>query len=106
MSLGKAPITGEQRSPDIDKRRSSPARMRKMLSIRAALAMLVVSAVASLPAAEVTTPAMADRFADSVGINVHLHHTGTPYDNFELVRTRLVDLGVRHLRDGLIDTTW
>jgi len=77
-----------------------------MCSIRTALAMVLVCAIESLPTAEVSTPALADRFADSVGINVHLHHTGTPYDNFDLVRTRLADLGVRHLRDGLIATTW
>lgn len=49
----------------------------------------------------------ADRFVDSIGINVHLHYDGTPYrDDFESVKSRLLELGVRHVRDGLIDTTW
>jgi hypothetical protein len=49
----------------------------------------------------------ADAIVESVGVNVHLHHNDTLYyDNFPLVRSRLHELGVRHVRDGLIDTTW
>ncbi|MGC4083756.1 MAG: hypothetical protein QM736_17005 [Vicinamibacterales bacterium] len=49
----------------------------------------------------------ADQFVDSIGINVHLHYDDTVYrQNFALVRTRLVELGVRHVRDGMVDTTW
>ena len=47
-----------------------------------------------------------DQFVDSVGVNVHLHYTSTPYyTNFPLVKSALVTLGVRHVRDGMIDTT-
>ncbi len=56
------------------------------------------------------TPAQtvaADRLADSVGVNVHLHYDNTIYrSNFDLIKARLLELGVRHVRDGLIDTTW
>ncbi|HSS97833.1 MAG TPA: hypothetical protein VLK33_12420, partial [Terriglobales bacterium] len=48
----------------------------------------------------------ADAFVGSVGINVHLHHTDTGYSNFAQVEKALKDLHVRHVRDGLIDTTW
>jgi hypothetical protein len=48
----------------------------------------------------------ADQFVDSVGVNVHLHYMDTLYNNFDLVKARLIELGIRHLRDGLIDTTW
>ena len=49
--------------------------------------------------------AAADHFVDSVGVNVHLHYDGTPYrDQFDLIKSRLLELGVRHVRDGLIDT--
>lgn len=48
----------------------------------------------------------ADRLVDSVGINIHLHYLDTLYGDFELVRLRLRELGVRHVRDGLIDTAW
>ncbi|HEY1987105.1 MAG TPA: hypothetical protein VGG85_16945 [Terracidiphilus sp.] len=51
-------------------------------------------------------PISADTVADSVGINVHLHYTDTPYANFNLVQALLADLRVRHIRDGVIDTTW
>jgi hypothetical protein len=57
--------------------------------------------------ARAQTMLMADRVADSVGVNIHLHYDNTIYrDNFELVKARLLELGVRHVRDGLIDTTW
>src|SRR5579875_3786384 len=56
--------------------------------------------------ASAETPLPADQVVDSVGINLHLHSTDTPYANFPLVRDSLVDLGIRHVRDGLIDTTW
>ena len=52
------------------------------------------------------TAQSADAFADSVGVNVHLHYTDTLYANFAEVEKTLKDLGVRHIRDGLIDTKW
>ena len=48
----------------------------------------------------------ADAFVDSVGINVHLHFADTTYGDFASVENSLKALGVRHIRDGLIDTTW
>ena len=49
----------------------------------------------------------ADALVDSAGVNIHLHYDNTAYrDRFPLIQSRLVDLGVRHVRDGLIDTTW
>jgi IPT/TIG domain/Putative Ig domain len=48
----------------------------------------------------------ADSFVDSVGMNVHLAYLNTPYANFAGVQKALQNLGVRHIRDGLIDTTW
>ena len=61
--------------------------------------------LASTAAAQTTV--LADAFVNSVGVNVHLHYNDTLYyDNFPLVRSRLQDLRVRHVRDGLIDTTW
>lgn len=40
-------------------------------------------------------------FIDSIGVNVHLGYTDTPYWDFDLVRSRLLELGVHHVRDGL-----
>jgi hypothetical protein len=48
-----------------------------------------------------------DSFVDSIGVNVHLHYTGTAYaDNFSGLEPLLVGSGIRHIRDGMIDTTW
>ncbi len=52
------------------------------------------------------TAQSADAFVDGVGVNVHLHYTDTLYENFAEVEKALKDLGVRHIRDGLVDTTW
>lgn len=52
------------------------------------------------------TPVLADSVADSIGVNIHLHFQNTVYGNFPLVEGLLKNLGVRHTRDGLIDTTW
>ena len=48
----------------------------------------------------------ADSLVDSVGVNIHLHHGNTVYGNFPLIRQLLQDLHIRHIRDGMIDTTW
>lgn len=48
----------------------------------------------------------ADAFVDSAGVNVHLHNGSSPYANFAAVEKALKALGVRHIRDGLIDTAW
>src|SRR5450755_2811128 len=73
-----------------------------------ALALLFVAATAACqPTPGVCeTPVSADSIAESVGVNIHLHYGDTVYGNFDLIRTLLIDLGVRHTRDGLIDTTW
>ena len=39
-------------------------------------------------------------FVDSIGVNVHLSYLSTAYGDFAAVRKALVDLGVRHIRDG------
>jgi hypothetical protein len=48
----------------------------------------------------------ADAFVDSIGLNIHLHDGDTPYGNFPAVENALRSLGIRHVRDGLIDTQW
>jgi hypothetical protein len=42
----------------------------------------------------------AESFAESLGVNVHLTYFDTGYGNFDVIKKRLLDLGVRHLRDG------
>ena len=68
------------------------------------VSLLLVLAVA-LPA-QAEKAGSADGFVDSVGINIHLHFNDTAYANFPRVQQALKDLGVRHVRDGLVDTAW
>lgn len=45
----------------------------------------------------------ADEFINSIGINVHLHYNDTAYGQYEaIIKPRLRDLGLRHLRDGIV----
>ena len=68
--------------------------------------MFCILAVAHSGSALAEKPISSDSIADSVGVNVHLHYTDTPYSNFPLVEKLLTDMHVRHIRDGLIDTKW
>jgi hypothetical protein len=43
----------------------------------------------------------ADRFLDSVGVNVHVTYLDTSYGRMDQWAARLKELGVRHVRDGL-----
>lgn len=49
--------------------------------------------------------AMADAFVDSVGINTHFSYTDSIYyQQFALIKQALLDLKVRHIRDGMHTT--
>jgi hypothetical protein len=70
-----------------------------------ALALLFAATAACQPMkGACESPVGADSIADSVGVNIHLHYENTVYGNFSLIQSLLTDLGVRHTRDGLIDT--
>ena len=63
----------------------------------AALALAQPLSTASAAAAK-----QADSFVDSIGVNVHFGFHGTPYyEEPDAVRQRLVELGVRHVRDQI-----
>ncbi len=43
----------------------------------------------------------ADSFVDSFGVNTHLNYTDTAYGQYDsLIKPKLQELGVRHIRDG------
>ncbi len=76
-------------------------------------------ATASSPAAStaVSSPAPATQavesavpaqvFIDSVGVNTHLHYNGTLYyENYATMKSMLLNANIRHIRDGIVDTTW
>jgi hypothetical protein len=46
------------------------------------------------------TPASAAAFINSVGVNVHMSYFSTAYNDWQLVRDKLVELGVHHVRDA------
>jgi hypothetical protein len=55
------------------------------------------------PASGTRPEAVAERdFVDSIGLNVHMSYTGTPNTDFERVLASLRELGVGHVRDGLV----
>jgi hypothetical protein len=63
---------------------------------------LAAVAAGAAPAAAVPVSARpADTFVESVGVNVHLGYTDSPYEDGAVVRNRLLDLGVRYVRDGI-----
>jgi len=43
----------------------------------------------------------ADAFVDTIGVNTHIGWKNTPYVNNAALKTALVDLGVRHIRDSV-----
>ncbi len=57
------------------------------------------------PANESAVPAQV--FVDSVGVNTHLHYNGTLYyENYATMKSMLLNANIRHIRDGIVDTTW
>ncbi|MEY2515423.1 MAG: hypothetical protein QOJ89_2781, partial [bacterium] len=47
-----------------------------------------------------TRPLDARAFVDTIGVNVHLFYVDTAYRDYAMVKRRLTELGVRHVRDG------
>ena len=64
-------------------------------------AVLVLAAAQAGANARSTPVFWAHDFVDSVGVNTHLRHARTVYDTkFELVKQRLLDARIKHIRDG------
>ncbi len=80
--------------------------MKSQSVLRRCASLLLPLAMASsyAGAQQAEQPVPADTFVDSVGINVHLSYTRTLYfSNFPLIQQSLLALGVRHVRDGMVD---
>lgn len=70
-----------------------------------ALALLGVAllALSPKPAAAATEARAADEFVDSIGVNTHTYYTNTVYyQQFDQVKSRLAELGIRHIREELM----
>lgn len=65
--------------------------------------LLLAMAASAQSAAAAPTPARpADSFVGSVGVNTHFYYSDTPYvEDFPLVKQRLAELGVRHIRENI-----
>ncbi len=46
-------------------------------------------------------PVDARAFVDTIGVNTHLWYGDTPYGDYAMVKRRLLELGIRHVRDAL-----
>ncbi len=72
-----------------------------LLSALVAIA-IGLGALFPLHAAAAVQARQADSFVDSIGVNIHTPFSDTPYaSDFATVKARLVELGVRHVRDVL-----
>lgn len=79
---------------------------RRIASAFCPIPLLAATCLMLAPDCRAESAISADAFVDSIGLNIHLHDGDTPYGNFSAVENALKTLGVRHVRDGLIDTTW
>lgn len=69
-------------------------------------ATLTSAAVPFTAHAESLAATATDAFVDRIGVNIHTHYQGTVYDHPVNLKAALQKLGVRHVRDGLVDSTW
>lgn len=66
------------------------------------LVLLLAVLLAAAAPASAATPRDARAFVDSIGVNVHLYFDNTVYySQYPMVKQRLKELGIRHVRDGL-----
>jgi hypothetical protein len=78
-----------------------PASPRRVLALfTAAVTTLLLAA----PAAQAELAQPAENFVQSIGVNTHVIYDSTSYGRFDLVRSRLKELGVSHIRDGICAT--
>lgn len=72
---------------------------RPIAALAAVGALLLTPALAGAAGEQART---ADSFVDSIGVNVHTSYDDSPYGTqLDAIRAKLVELGVRHVRDGL-----
>jgi hypothetical protein len=80
--------------------RSNPVSRTAAKALSLAAVALAAFGTADAVAAPVQAK-QADSFVESIGVNVHLTYSNSPYNNFPKLNQALQDLGVRYIRDGV-----
>lgn len=62
---------------------------------------ILALALTQAPTAAGAVARQADSFVDSIGVNTHTYYADTAYSNFDAVKRKLIELGVRHIRENL-----
>jgi hypothetical protein len=76
--------------------------LRRIASLAAGLCAIALLTFGSADAVAAPVEAkQADSFVESIGVNVHLTYSDTPYGEFSKVDQSLKELGVRYIRDGV-----
>jgi hypothetical protein len=90
-------------APDNGRRGSQRTPCRRFAALLGALAVAASLALTPAVASAAPEPAKAaDSFVDSIGVNTHTYYSDTAYySRFDLVKQRLAELGVRHIRENL-----
>jgi hypothetical protein len=82
-------------------------RLRSLTTMHLRHLFVVALTSATFPlTAAVVQATSADAFVDTIGVNIHTHYQGTIYDHPVNVKNALLKLGLRHVRDGLVDSSW
>lgn len=81
-------------------------RLRRLLLLLGAVACAAALAILFAPRAssalETEQARDAQTFVDSIGVNTHINYFDRLYGNFDLLRQRLEESGIRHVRDGAV----
>jgi hypothetical protein len=85
------------------RRPTAPGRARRgILWLLPTLLAVALFGQTTTAAAAPTSSQPADSFVGSVGVNTHFYYSDTPYvQSFGLVKQRLSELGVRHIRENI-----
>ena len=74
------------------------ALLRSMLVVIATNALLFLAPQCSFAQEQAKS---ADAFVGTIGVNTHIGWANSPYTNYTSLKSALVALGVRHIRDGM-----
>ena len=100
-----APLQTKMRACQHDRRPHSRGGTLHTVMLKSVLTLVVCNLLVHLTStanASARQAMMADKAANMVGVNTHLNYHGTVYVNHfeDLIKPRLIELGVRHIRDN------